>query len=47
MENVETDPQTDLPIKEVHTVFVDSYEEANAQIVQKCKKTQYQVDPEV
>lgn len=50
MENVESDPKTDRPKEEVRicttTVFVDPYEEADAQIAQERKKTQHQVDPE-
>ena len=50
MENVESDPKTDRPKEEVlictTTVFVDPYEEADAQIAQERKKTQHQVDPE-
>ncbi|OBS63539.1 hypothetical protein A6R68_07947 [Neotoma lepida] len=50
MENVESDPKTDRPKEEVRvcttTVFVDPYEEADAQIAQERKKTQQQVDPE-
>ncbi|XP_041533858.1 RING-type E3 ubiquitin-protein ligase PPIL2 isoform X2 [Microtus oregoni] len=50
MENVESDPKTDRPKEEIRicatTVFVDPYEEADAQIAQERKKTQQQVDPE-
>ncbi|XP_008840431.1 RING-type E3 ubiquitin-protein ligase PPIL2 isoform X3 [Nannospalax galili] len=50
MENVESDPKTDRPKEEVcictTTVFVDPYEEADAQIAQERKKTQHQAAPE-
>ncbi|KAM4858628.1 RING-type E3 ubiquitin-protein ligase PPIL2 isoform X2 [Urocitellus parryii] len=50
MENVESDPKTDRPKEEVRidatTVFVDPYEEADAQIAQERKKTQLEVAPE-
>ncbi|XP_019520976.1 PREDICTED: peptidyl-prolyl cis-trans isomerase-like 2 isoform X1 [Hipposideros armiger] len=44
MENVESDPKTDRPKEEIRidstTVFVDPYEEADAQIAEERKKTQ-------
>eukprot|EP00074_Homo_sapiens_P103860 XP_016884194.1 peptidyl-prolyl cis-trans isomerase-like 2 isoform X8 [Homo sapiens] len=49
MENVESDPKTDRPKEEIRidatTVFVDPYEEADAQIAQE-RKTQLKVAPE-
>ncbi|EHB09774.1 Peptidyl-prolyl cis-trans isomerase-like 2 [Heterocephalus glaber] len=49
MENVESDPKTDRPKEEVRidatTVFVDPYEEADAQIAQE-RKTKLEVTPE-
>lgn len=51
MENVESDPKTDRPKEEIRidstTVFVDPYEEADAQIAEERKKTQLEeVAPE-
>nr|XP_020016341.1 peptidyl-prolyl cis-trans isomerase-like 2 [Castor canadensis]XP_020016342.1 peptidyl-prolyl cis-trans isomerase-like 2 [Castor canadensis]XP_020016343.1 peptidyl-prolyl cis-trans isomerase-like 2 [Castor canadensis] len=50
MENVESDPKTDRPKEEIRihttTVFVDPYEEADAQIALERKKTQLQEAPE-
>uniref|UniRef100_H0WP25 RING-type E3 ubiquitin-protein ligase PPIL2 n=1 Tax=Otolemur garnettii TaxID=30611 RepID=H0WP25_OTOGA len=47
MENVESDPKTDRPKEEIRieatTVFVDPYEEADAQIAEERKKTQLEV----
>ncbi|XP_008562696.1 PREDICTED: peptidyl-prolyl cis-trans isomerase-like 2 [Galeopterus variegatus] len=47
MENVESDPKTDRPKEEIRidatTVFVDPYEEADAQIAEQRKKTQLEV----
>ncbi|XP_009005537.1 RING-type E3 ubiquitin-protein ligase PPIL2 isoform X2 [Callithrix jacchus] len=49
MENVESDPKTDRPKEEIRidttTVFVDPYEEADAQIAQE-RKTQLEAVPE-
>uniref|UniRef100_A0A7N9CBU9 RING-type E3 ubiquitin transferase n=1 Tax=Macaca fascicularis TaxID=9541 RepID=A0A7N9CBU9_MACFA len=49
MENVESDPKTDRPKEEIRidatTVFVDPYEEADAQIAQE-RKTQLEAAPE-
>lgn len=49
MENVESDPKTDRPKEEIRidatTVFVDPYEEADAQIAQE-RKTKPEVTPE-
>lgn len=50
MENVESDPKTDRPKEDVRieaaTVFVDPYEEADAQIAEERKKTQLEAAPE-
>ncbi|XP_012886973.1 PREDICTED: peptidyl-prolyl cis-trans isomerase-like 2 [Dipodomys ordii] len=50
MENIESDPKTDRPKEEIRihttTVFVDPYEEADAQIAQERKKTQLEEAPE-
>ncbi|KAK2501890.1 hypothetical protein MC885_000057 [Smutsia gigantea] len=47
MENVESDPKTDRPKEEIRidatTVFVDPYEEADAQIAEERRKTQLEV----
>uniref|UniRef100_A0A4X1V0J0 Peptidylprolyl isomerase like 2 n=1 Tax=Sus scrofa TaxID=9823 RepID=A0A4X1V0J0_PIG len=48
MENVESDPKTDRPKEEIRidstTVFVDPYEEADAQIAEERKKTQLEAE---